>query len=627
MAATDVTSPPPSTVAPPVDLLRIATAGSVDDGKSTLLGRLLHDSKAIFADQLDQVRAVSQRRGSGQELDLALVTDGLRAEREQGITIDVAYRYFATPRRRFILADTPGHVRYTRNMVTGASTADVAVLLVDARIGVVEQTRRHATIASLLGIPHIVVAVNKMDVAGWSESAFEAVVEDFTLFSDGLAFRDVHHIPVSALLGDNVVERSANTPWYRGAPLLGHLEDIDVAALRSGPGPARFPVQWVIRTQDYRGYAGQIAGGSLRAGDDVLILPSGDRSRVAAIDRLDGEDGALTPPLSATIRLEDDLDVARGDLICHPHDAPPVSRDVTATLCWMSEEPLHVGRPYLIRHGTREARAVVEDVRGRLDVTTMELDGTAATLDLNEIGHVHVRTSAPLTPDPYAENRTMGSFILVDLQTRDTVAAGMITEAAPPPRSANVVWERGELTRERRWSSLHTSGACVWLTGLPASGKSTLGAAIEARLVGSGRLAYRLDGDNLRHGINGDLGFGAADRSENVRRTAHVAQLLADAGAVVIVSLVSPTSADREQARRVLEGEGLRFVEVWLDTPQDECERRDPKGLYARARKGEIPHFTGVGQPYEVPEHPDLVVRPADSLDAAVEEVLAALGD
>ncbi len=611
--------------APAVELLRIATAGSVDDGKSTLLGRLLHDSKAIMADQLDHVRAVSQRRGSGEELDLALVTDGLRAEREQGITIDVAYRYFATPKRRFILADTPGHVRYTRNMVTGASTADVAVLLVDARSGVIEQTRRHATISALLGIPHIVVAINKMDLVDWDRAAYDRVVTDFALLAERLEIRDVHYLPVSALHGDNVVEPSAHTPWYDGLPLLPHLEHIDVSAARLRRTAARFPVQWVIRAQDYRGYAGQVAGGEFRVGDEILVLPSGDRSRISAIDIIDGGVDVAAPPMSVTIRLEDDIDVSRGDLICHPADAPAVTRDVEATMCWMSEEPLQVGRPYLLRHATREARAVIEDVRDRLDVETLEHDQTAAALELNEIGRVHVRTSTPLTPDAYGANRTMGAFILVDLQTRDTVAAGMIDDPAPAPRSANVVWQQGELTRDKRWSALHTSGAVLWLTGLPASGKSTLSSALEAKLVGAGRMAYMLDGDNLRHGLNGDLGFDAAARAENVRRTSHVARLLADAGVVVIVSLVSPTRGDRELARQVMEADGLQFVEVWLDTPLEECERRDPKGLYARARAGEIPHFTGVGQAYEPPESPEVVVRPHEGVDAAVEHVLGRL--
>lgn len=611
--------------APTVELLRIATAGSVDDGKSTLLGRLLHDSKAIMADQLDHVRAVSQRRGSGAEMDLSLVTDGLRAEREQGITIDVAYRYFATPRRRFILADTPGHVRYTRNMVTGASTADVAVLLVDARAGVVEQTRRHATIAVLLGIPHVVVAVNKMDLVGWERAAFDRVMRDFALVAERLELRDVHYIPVSALLGDNVVEPSDAAPWYAGPALLRHLEDVDVSAARARSGGARFPVQWVVRTQSYRGYAGQVAGGELHVGDRVLVLPSGDRSTIAAIDGPEGPADAVGPPASVTVRLADDLDVSRGDLICHPDDAPTVTRDVEATMCWLAEEPLHVGRPYLLRHGTRETRAVVEDVYDRLEVETLVHDATASTLALNEIGRVHVRTSSPLTPDAYGANRTMGAFILVDLKTRDTVGAGMISDPAPAPRSSNVVWQRGGLARSTRWSSLHTQGACLWLTGLPASGKSTLSAALESRLVGGGRMAYVLDGDNLRHGLNGDLGFGPADRAENVRRTAHVARMLADAGVVVVVSLVSPTRVDRDLARQVLEGDGLRFIEVWLDTPLAECERRDPKGLYARARRGEIPNFTGIGQPYEAPEAAEVVVRPREGLDAAVERVLREL--
>jgi bifunctional enzyme CysN/CysC len=625
------------------ELLRFATAGSVDDGKSTLIGRLLYDTKSIFQDQLDQVAQASLRRhGHNGAVDLSLLTDGLRAEREQGITIDVAYRYFATPRRTFIIADTPGHVLYTRNMVTGASTADLAVVLVDARNGVLQQSRRHAFISSLLRIPHLVVCVNKMDLVDWSEERFEAIVEEFSDFAAKLEVSDITFIPISALLGDNVVDRSSNMPWYQGSPLLYHLEHVHIASDRNLIDP-RLPVQWVIRPgddehHDYRAYAGQVAGGVLRPGDEVVVLPSGGRSSIAEIDSFDGPVDEAFPPMSVAVRLADDLDVSRGDVICRPHNHPEVSRELDAIVCWMNERPLVASGRYAIKHMTRVARAQVTNVVHRIDVDTLHHDDDASELRLNDIGRVRLRTSVPLVFDGYRRNRTTGSFILVDEATNDTVAAGMIlgeTEDAvgvdtdgvhEAPRSANVVWEAEKLTRERRWESLATHGGTIWMTGLPASGKSTIAGAVEERLVELGRSAYRLDGDNLRHGLNGNLGFSAEDRAENVRRTAHAARLLADAGTIVLVSLVSPYEADRAAARAIHDEQGLDFAEVFVDTPLDECERRDPKGLYARARSGELAELTGVSAPYEAPPAPDLVIAPSD-LDAAVEAVLALLRD
>jgi bifunctional enzyme CysN/CysC len=613
--------------------LRIATAGSVDDGKSTLIGRLLFDSKQVFADQLEHVEETSRRRGD-EYTDLALLTDGLRAEREQGITIDVAYRYFATPRRRFILADTPGHVRYTRNMVTGASTADLALILIDARKGVSEQTKRHAFIASLVGVPHLTVCVNKMDLVDFSEDVFEDIRERFEDFAAKLELTDIEFIPISALDGDNVVERSQRMKWYDGAPLLYHLEHVHVASDRNLVD-VRFPVQWVIRPDEAdrgRGYAGQVAGGILRTGDDVHVIPSGDTSRIAAIEGPLGPLEEAVPPMSVVVRLEDELDISRGDMICRPGNRPHRSRQLEAMVCWMSDSPVAVGKRLLLKHTTRWVTATVDDIRYRVDVGTLHRDVGAKSLELNDIGRLKLRTTSPLAVDDYRRNRTTGSFILVDEASGDTVGAGMIVETitnggAPSDasgRSPNVTWHEGGLTREERWRSLGQRGATVWFTGLPASGKSTIAAALEQHLVARGRLAYRLDGDNLRHGLNGNLGFSAEDRAENVRRTAHVARLFADAGTIAIASLVSPYVSDRVAARASHDELELDFVEVFVDTPLEECERRDPKGLYAKARAGEISGMTGIDDPYEQPEAPDILVRDG-TVDEAVATIVARL--
>jgi bifunctional enzyme CysN/CysC len=611
--------------------LRLVTAGSVDDGKSTLIGRLLYDAKQVFEDQLEHVEEASRRRGDGY-VDLALLTDGLRAEREQGITIDVAYRYFATARRRFILADTPGHPRYTRNMVTGASNADLAMLLVDARRGVVEQTKRHAFISSLVGVPHVVVCVNKLDLAGWDEDVFERISDEFRHFAARLDVTDVTFIPISALDGDNVVTRSSNMPWYEGPPLLYHLEHVHVASDRNLVD-CRFPVQWVIRPQseehhDYRGYAGQVAAGLLRVGDEIVALPSGERSRIAAID---GPQGALEeafPPQSVVVRLEDELDVSRGDLLCRPNNRPAQSRDLEAMVCWMSDRSVAAGDRLLVKHATRWAGATVEEVRYRVDVDTLHRDSSAERLELNDIGRVHLRTTAPLAFDDYHRNRATGGFVLVDEATNDTVGAGMIFEAhvatETPPPSPDVTWHEPELTREERWRRLNRRGATVWLTGLPASGKSTIATALEERLLARGASAYMLDGDNLRHGLNANLGFSAEERAENVRRAAHVAGLFADSGQIAIVSLVSPYARDRASARDLHAAEGLDFVEVHVDTPLDECERRDPKGLYARARRGELRGLTGIDDPYEPPPAAEVVVR-GESVEEAVDAIVSEL--
>ncbi|MEA2140967.1 MAG: bifunctional enzyme CysN/CysC [Solirubrobacteraceae bacterium] len=621
----------------PADLLRFATAGSVDDGKSTLIGRLLFDSKQVLSDQLEHVEQASERMGHD-FLDLSLLTDGLRAEREQGITIDVAYRYFATTQRRFIIADTPGHEQYTRNMVTGASTADLAIVLVDARKGVLAQSKRHAFISSLLAIPHVVVCVNKMDLVDYDEGVFDAIVEDFDQFAARLEMSDVTFIPISALLGDNVVERSQAMPWYQGPPLLYHLEHVHIASDRNLID-VRFPVQWVIRppsssVADYRAYAGQVAGGVMRPGDDVVVLPGGQRSTIAGIDTFDGSVQEAFPPMSVALRLADDIDVGRGSTIVRTHNQPTVSNHFEALLCWMSEQPLDRRRRYQVKHTTRTAMVGGLDVRYRIDVETLHRDESATVLELNDLGRVHMELSTPLVFDSYRRNRTTGSLIMIDEATNETVAAGVILDTevedldigAKSERSPNVRWQGTRMTRERRWEALGHPGATLWFTGLPGAGKSTIATAVEERLIAAGQSAFLLDGDNLRHGLNGDLGFDEEARRENVRRTAHVARLLAESGTIALVSLVSPYAADRELAATLHAGDDLDFIEIFIDAPLELCEKRDPKGLYARARAGELSGLTGVGAPYEPPVDPDLVLGTLDeSVERGVERVMGLL--
>jgi bifunctional enzyme CysN/CysC len=622
----------------PADLLRFATAGSVDDGKSTLIGRLLYDSKQVLADQLAHVEQASQRKGEN-FLDLSLLTDGLRAEREQGITIDVAYRYFATAQRRFIIADTPGHEQYTRNMVTGASTADLAIVLVDARKGVLAQSKRHAFISSLLGIPHVVVCVNKMDLVDFAESVFDEIVEEFDAFAARLELPDVTFIPISALLGDNVVDRSQAMPWYQGPPLLYHLEHVHIASDRNLID-VRFPVQWVIRppatsVADYRAYAGQVAGGIMRPGDEVVVLPGGQRSTIASIDTFDGPAAEAFPPMSVSVRLTDDIDVGRGSTIVRTHNQPTVASRFEALVCWMSEQPLQSGRRYLVKHTTRSAMVGRVDVRYRIDVETLRREEDADALSLNDLARVHLELSSPLVFDSYRRNRVTGSLIMIDEATNETVAAGVIldteveearTARTGSDRSPNVRWQGSRVTRERRLDALGHGGATLWFTGLPGAGKSTVAAAVEERLLDMRRPALLLDGDNLRHGLNGDLGFDEAARAENVRRTAHVARLLAESGTIALVSLVSPYAADRELAAGLHRGDDLEFIEVFVDAPLELCEKRDPKGLYARARAGELAGMTGVGAPYEPPEDPDLVLgSEGETVEQEVERVMVLL--
>ncbi|MGH2969335.1 MAG: adenylyl-sulfate kinase [Solirubrobacteraceae bacterium] len=602
------------------ELLRLATAGSVDDGKSTLIGRLLYDSKALMSDQLDEA-----------EVDLALITDGLRAEREQGITIDVAYRFFATPARSFIIADTPGHVRYTRNMVTGASTAEAAVVLIDARSGIVEQSRRHAYISALLGIRHLIACVNKMDLVGWDEDRFREIERGFGELAERLGVPDARAIPTSALLGDNVVHGSEQMPWYSGAPLVEQLERLEIAADRN-LDDLRFPVQWVIRDTDYRGYAGQVAGGIMRPGDEVVVLPRRERSTIERIDTPAGPAESAQPPMSVTVLLSDDIDVGRGDTLCGVEDPPAVARHLEATVCWMAEAPLRAGQRYQLKHTTRRVRATIEQIETRVDMTTLADSADPRELVLNDIGRVRLRTTAPVVADPYERNRGTGAFILIDESSNDTVGAGMIIsateEAGAPvgPHSPDVVWHEPALPRRERWVVLGVQGATVWLTGLPGAGKSTIGEELERRLIAAGRPAYLLDGENMRHGLSSDLGFSPADRHEHARRVASVARIVADTGNVAIVALVSPMAADRAWARELHEQADLEFLEAWVDTPLEECERRDPAGLYRRARAGELPGFTGVDAPYEPPSDPDVRLHAAEEpVERSVERIIEAL--
>ena len=617
-----------SLTVPGQTLLRLATAGSVDDGKSTLIGRLLYDSKAVMEDQLAAVERTSRERGN-EYTDLALVTDGLRSEREQGITIDVAYRYFATARRKFIIADTPGHLQYTRNMVTGASTAQLVIVLVDARHGLLEQSRRHAFLASLLGVQHIVLAVNKMDLIDWDQERYTWIRDEFHAFAARLDIHDVTTVPISALHGDNVVTKSDKAPWYDGPPLLSHLEDVYIAGDRNLVD-VRFPVQYVIRPQtrehaDHRSYAGTVASGIMRPGDEVVVLPSGKTSLITAIDGPEGPVVEAFPPMAVSISLADDIDISRGDLLARPQNQPAATTEFDAMVCWMADEAaLEPGRDYVIKHTTRTTRVRVTALDYRLDVNTLHRDKSATALKLNELGRVSLRTQVPLLLDEYTRNAATGSFILIDPDTNVTVAAGMVRDTTPvATRTAtpNTVRHQSLVTAGERL----TRGRTVWFTGLSGSGKSSVAVLAEQSLLEHGCPAYILDGDNLRHGLNADLGFTMADRAENLRRLAHVATLMADAGLTVLVPAISPMAEHRELARTVHTEAGIEFFEVFVDTPLADCERRDPKGLYAKARAGEITHFTGIDSPYQRPKNPDLRLTPEHTAAQLAEQVVALL--
>ncbi|CRK52617.1 Bifunctional enzyme NodQ (Includes: Sulfate adenylyltransferase subunit 1; Adenylyl-sulfate kinase) [Rhodococcus sp. RD6.2] len=603
-------------------MLRFITCGSVDDGKSTLIGRLLYESKLVFEDQLSALESDSKKVGTqGEGLDFALLVDGLAAEREQGITIDVAYRYFTTERRKFVVADTPGHEQYTRNMVTGASTADLAVILIDARKGVLTQTRRHSYLVSLLGIRNVVLAVNKLDLVDYSQEVFEQIVGEYTAFAAEIGLASVVPIPMSAYMGDNLTERSPNTPWYQGPSLIEHLETVDIDDdLRTGP--FRMPVQWVNRPDlDFRGFSGQIVGGSVRPGDRIRVLPSGKESTALRIVTMDGDLDEGVAGQSVTITLADEIDISRGDVLAVADALPGVADQFEAQLVWMGEHDMLPERPYVCQIGTMTVQARITKPKYKINVNTLEQTATN-TLALNEIGVCNISFDRPVPFDAYVDNRDTGGFILIDRLTNTTVGAGMIAHSLR--RSDNIHWQAVDVSAESRAVLNGHRPQVLWFTGLSGSGKSTIANELERQLHASGCHTYLLDGDNVRHGLNRDLGFTEADRVENIRRVTEVARLMADAGLIVLASFISPFRAERDAARELI-GED-RFCEVFVDTPIDVAESRDPKGLYKKARRGDLTNFTGIDSPYESPENPELrvdttVTTPAEAAVQIVEKL------
>ncbi len=585
-------------------LLRFLTCGSVDDGKSTLIGRLLYDSKMIFEDQLAALEADSKKVGTqGGDIDFALLVDGLAAEREQGITIDVAYRFFSTDKRKFIVADTPGHEQYTRNMVTGASTADAAIVMIDARKGVLTQTRRHSYLVNLLGIRHVVLAINKMDLVDWSQETFDRIVADYRAFADQIGLARFTAIPMSALKGDNITEPSAKAPWYKGPALMEWLETAPIEDdLREQP--FRMAVQWVNRPNlDFRGFSGFVSAGVIAPGDKVKALPSGRESTVARIVTKDGDLSRAVAGQSVTLTLADEIDVSRGDVLAASASPPPVADQFEATIVWFDEDALLPGRPYLMKMGARTVTAQVREPKYKVNVNTLE-QLAATRLELNEIGVCNLSTDAPIAFEAYADNKDLGGFILIDRISNRTVGAGMLHFALR--RSQNVHWQALDITKAARAAQKSQKGRVIWLTGLSGSGKSTIANMVEKRLHAEGRHTYLLDGDNVRHGLNKDLGFTDEDRVENIRRVGEVAKLMVDAGLIVLVSFISPFRAERQLARDLM-GEG-EFVEVFVDTPIQVAEARDVKGLYKKARAGQLKNFTGVDSPYEPPENAEIVL-------------------
>jgi len=628
-----------------MDLLRFTTAGSVDDGKSTLIGRLLYDSKSIFEDQLEAIEKTS--RSSGEEVvNLALLTDGLRAEREQKITIDVAYRYFATPKRKFIIADTPGHIQYTRNMVTGASTAELAIILVDATKGVLTQSKRHAFISSLLRIPHLVVAINKMDLVDYSEKRFHKIVSDFRDFAKKLEVDDITYIPMSALNGDNVVDKGENMPWYNGTTLLYHLENVKVDSSENVID-FRFPVQYVIRpNQNFRGFSGRVASGRVKPGEEILALPSRIQSRIKSIVTMDGDIDEAETGDSVILTLEDEIDISRGDMIVRKNNVPNIGSHFEAYLCWMNENELEPEKAYVIMHTTKTAQVFVKKIIYRMNVDTIGRED-AGTLKLNEIGRVKLQTSQPLLYDPYQINQKTGSFIIVDPATNVTVGAGMIRAGStvsgnggletaesgrmtegrrpdPGPSSSvspDVVWEPWNIAREEREARNGHKAMVLWFTGISGAGKSTIAKALEKKLWEEGKQTVLLDGDQVRHGLNGDLGFSPEDRKENIRRVGEVAKLFFEHGNIVLCTFVSPLKEDRETVRSLFGDK--EFIEIYIQCDLKIAENRDPKGLYKKARAGQIGNFTGIDSPYEYPEHPDLTIDTTmQGVDESVDKIM-----
>jgi bifunctional enzyme CysN/CysC len=602
------------------DLLRLLTCGSVDDGKSTLIGRLLYDTHMIYEDQLEKIAKDSKVYGTtGDDFDPALLTDGLKAEREQGITIDVAYRYFSTDKRKFIIADCPGHEQYTRNMATGASACNLAVILIDARYGVITQTKRHSFICSLLGIKHVVVAVNKMDLVDWSEDIYDKIKEDYNGFVTRLNFSDIHFIPMSALKGDNVVTHSENLAWYDGPTFLHHMESVNISTDRNLID-MRLPVQYVLRPNlDFRGFSGTLASGVIRKGDAVASLPSRQESKIKAIYGPDGEIKEAFSPQAITVTLEDEIDVSRGNMIVPVNNIPHIGNEFEAMVVWMHEDAAQSGKSYLIKHTSSMVPGVLTDVRYRVDVNTMKRDKNELeiekvnALQLNEIGRCHITLHRPIAFDAYERNHATGAFIIVDRLSNITVGAGMIVDriVSKPghkkaPVSQNIVRSDSLVSTEDRQQILGQKGSTIWLTGLSGSGKSTVAKQLEKDLIDRGHLCYILDGDNVRHGLNRDLGFSMEDRKENIRRIAEVAALMNDAGVIVITSFISPYISDRASAREVIGDES--FIEVFIDTPIEVCEQRDPKGLYQKARSGEIQQFTGISDPYEAPQDAEITL-------------------
>ena len=600
-------------------LLRFITCGSVDDGKSTLIGRLLYDSKMIFEDQLATLESDSKRMGTqGQDIDFALLVDGLAAEREQGITIDVAYRFFATEKRKFIVADCPGHEQYTRNMVTGASTADLAVILIDARKGVLVQTRRHSYLAKLLGIRNIVLAVNKMDLIAYDQAKYDAIVADYTEFAASIGISDFTPMPISGFKGDNITDTSANTPWYKGLPLMAHLETVALDNDADQTKPLRMAVQWVNRPNlDFRGFSGQIASGTVHPGDAIRVLPSGKTTTIKKIVTLDGELQEAVAGQSVTLCFNDEIDCSRGDVIAAADNPPEVADQFESTIVWMADDALVPGRSYWLKLGTQMVSATVQAPKYTVNVNSME-HMAAKTLELNAIGVAEISTDKAIVFAPYAENHALGGFILIDKISNVTVAAGMLHFSLR--RAQNVHWQATDIGRDAHAMLKNQKPKILWFTGLSGSGKSTIANEVEKALHLMNRHTFLLDGDNVRHGLNKDLGFTETDRIENIRRVGEVAKLMADAGLIVLTAFISPFRAERDMVRAMLpEGE---FVEIFVDTPLEVAEARDVKGLYKKARAGQLKNFTGIDSPYEPPEHPDIRVNTVEMSPAEAAEYI-----